>query len=393
MFLGLIGVVMASSVADAFMGSGARDAEDPDDAGSGAGGMQPAGGSGTETGGHVQDLLQALADEDAAESVSDPAAGATMVPPESADEDIDATIEASARSSADIEAARQPTVLGNDAESNWYEEEFLSTDTPLPPPVDSVAVVAGDGPPTAGGAGDDTIIGGGADDWIDGLDGDDSLIGGGGNDTLIGGTGSDILFGGAGGDDLSAGAGGGILAGEAGDDRLTGGAEADLLFGGTGDDTLSGGWGNDMLAGGTGADLLMGGAGDDTLLGYTPDAEGADIDGADFLNAGEGDDFLVLGSGDIASGGGGGGADTFVLGCWIDPEAPVQISDFDPAEDSLVVAYSANGVSPDVSSSYDSEAGALLVYADGNLLAVLPGVEALASETLSMMPVSGGGAR
>ncbi|WP_165814472.1 calcium-binding protein [Pararhodobacter oceanensis] len=360
MFLGLIGVVMASSVADAFMGSGARDAEDPDDAGNGAGGMQPAGGSGTETGGHVQDLLQALAEEDAAESVSDPA------------------------------AVHQPTVLDDGAEPSWYEEEFLSTDTPLPPPVDSVAVVAGDGPPTAGGAGNDTIIGGGADDWIDGLDGDDSLIGGGGNDTLIGGTGADILFGGAGGDDLSAGAGGGILAGEAGDDRLTGGAEADLLFGGSGDDTLSGGWGNDMLAGGTGADLLMGGAGDDTLLGYTPDADGSDIDGADFLNAGAGDDFLVLGSGDIASGGG--GADTFVLGSWIDPEAPAQISDFDPAEDSLVVAYSANGVSPDVSSSYDSEAGALLVYADGNLLAVLPGVKALASETLSMMPVSGGGA-
>jgi Ca2+-binding RTX toxin-like protein len=65
----------------------------------------------------------------------------------------------------------------------------------------------------------------------------------------------------------------------------------------------------------------------------TPDTE------ADFLNGGAGDDLILTGAGDYANGGE--GSDAFALQD-IQPGDPlVQITDFNPAEDEIVVLYDA----------------------------------------------------
>lgn len=133
-----------------------------------------------------------------------------------------------------------------------------------------------------------------------GCEGDDSGFGGAGNDSVLGGTGEDVLEGQA------------------------------------GDDLVDGGSGNDVLNGGGGADDLEGGAGNDTLSGGL--AAEADTE-VDFLNGGYGDDHLRLGAGDF--GNGGQGADTFALQDFAPGQTVVQITDFDPAEDQLVVMYDA----------------------------------------------------
>ena len=412
MLLGLLGVVLASSMADAFLPADeAAIDEDP--------GQAPDTNDTGEDQGQVSgDMLDMFAEDGAFVDASLPGTGSVGasdgIPPSSAEDGSreagdDARDDAGddARDGAGDDAgdygsggdgsdalnalARDPSLLDEDAEPlNWLDGEYLSTDVPMPPPEGSEISLGDDGEQAAGGEGDDTITGGEGGDWIDGLGGEDSLIGGDGDDTILGGEGRDTLIGGSGNDSLSGGGGGGLIDGGSGNDSITGGADDDALFGGSGDDTLTGGWGDDLLVAGEGEDLLIGGAGDDTLFGYTPDDDGNDIDGADFLNGGDGDDYLVLGSGDIASGGV--GADTFVLGNWVDPDAPAQITDFDANEDTLVVAYDAQGNPPEVTSSYDAEAGGLQVFVDGSLVAILPGVETLLPDAVSLMAVQGSSA-
>lgn len=85
-------------------------------------------------------------------------------------------------------------------------------------------------------------------DSINGNGGWDWLAGGNGNDTINGGDGNDTLF------------------GDAGADRLNGGTGHDLLKGGSGNDTLDGGTGRDILWGGAGNDVLTGGADQDKFV-------------------------------------------------------------------------------------------------------------------------------
>ena len=135
-----------------------------------------------------------------------------------------------------------------------------------------------------------------------------------------------------------------MLCGHEGDDGNAG-AGRDTLIGGTGDDTLDGGEDDDWLAGGEGSDLLIGGRGSDTLDGgegsdtlYGAFPEGDD-GAADFLNGGNGDDLLVLGAGDHGSGGA--GADVFALGQWLGEGGFATITDYDAAEDRIVLVYDA----------------------------------------------------
>lgn len=85
-------------------------------------------------------------------------------------------------------------------------------------------------------------------DSINGNGGWDWLAGGNGNDTINGGDGNDTLF------------------GDAGADRLNGDAGNDWLKGGSGNDTLNGGTGRDILWGGTGNDVMTGGADRDRFV-------------------------------------------------------------------------------------------------------------------------------
>jgi Ca2+-binding RTX toxin-like protein len=108
-----------------------------------------------------------------------------------------------------------------------------------------------------------------------------------------------------------------------------------------------------------------GGAGHDTLWGAAPGAADTDVD---ILNGGEGDDTLHLGAGDY--GHGGAGADSFTLQDF-GPGAPLmQITDFDPAEDDLVVIYD-SALHPDPQLSLTAGNGATLLLLDGVPLASL----------------------
>lgn len=369
MLMGLVGLLVASSLVDLFVPADSAVADDADN---------EAGDDLLVDRGEAGDLLDAVVgDLPGPDALVSEQAG----PSESADSDPMGAPDDGLPPRADL----TETTPG----ANWLDDPFLSSDNPPQVPGAFYLQAGDDGDQIAGSDANDTLIGGAGDDWLDAQGGNDDLRGGSGNDTLHGGPGDDTLAGGDGDDVLSGGAGAGLLIGGAGNDLLIGGAQDDTLFGGPGDDTLEGGWGNDVLVAGEGNDLLMGGAGDDTLFGFTPDADGRDIDGADFLNGGDGDDVLVLGSGDIATGGA--GSDTFVLGPWIDPDDPAILTDFDPAEDRLSIAYDAQGAVPEVTTSYDADARGLRVFLDGELVAFLSGVESLQSDLVTMVAVSRGG--
>ncbi|NJP10105.1 MAG: hypothetical protein HC866_12010 [Leptolyngbyaceae cyanobacterium RU_5_1] len=160
-----------------------------------------------------------------------------------------------------------------------------------------------------GNAGNNTLFGTQLNETIQGLDGNDHLFGLNGDDSLEGGN---------------------------NDDYLDGGSGNDTLFGNTGNDHLFAGLGNDSLDGGSGRDWLNGGVGNDVLLGS---------DGNDTL---QGSSALTAGEIDLLTGGG--GADTFVLGSFLDMLYDDQntatdgtadyalITDFNPSQDVIQLA-------------------------------------------------------
>ncbi|WP_323035579.1 calcium-binding protein [Pararhodobacter sp.] len=388
MLVGLVGVLVASSMSDVFMGNDVSDDAD------GAGPEDEAQ-SHDEFGQQLGDLLTDVdastttqeaehTDSDASPDADENDAPSENDPPSQSPEPESETDEAT---DDRLPIHNAPDDADTANVDDWFHDDFLSSDIPLQTPSDYYITLDDDGDQTAGGDGNDTLVGGAGDDWMEGQDGNDELIGKHGNDTLIGGRGADTLTGGVGDDSLVSGSGDGLLIGGSGNDALIGGEDNDSLYGGADDDTLQGGYGDDVLVTGTGADVAFGGAGNDTIHGFTPDASGRDVDGADVLNGGEGDDVLILGSGDTASGGE--GADTFVLGSWIDPDEPALISDFDPQTDVLSVAYDETGQLPEISTAYDPELGGLNVYLDGQVVAFLTGVELLDVSSVTLTAISG----
>lgn len=241
----------------------------------------------------------------------------------------------------------------------------------------------------SGGKGDDVLQGRGGADALIGAEGQDQLYGGEGQDVLAGGDGDDGLWGDAGGDALTGDAGDDLVAGCEGDDSARGDQGDDSVIGGTGDDSLAGqsgddlvdgGTGRDALFGGDGADELEGGAGNDTLWGDGDGDGGPDAE-PDFLNGGRGGDALHLGAGDY--GNGGQGADAFTLQDFAPGKPVVQITDFDPAEDQLVVIYDA-ALHPDPQLTLGLGGGATLLMLDGVPLASLTNGAALDLATVRL---------
>jgi len=163
-----------------------------------------------------------------------------------------------------------------------------------------------------------------------------------------------------------------------GDDTLTGGGGKDTLLGGAGQDGLDGGDGEDWLAGGDGNDALTGGAGSDTLDGNAGDDWISGLNGPiddfdeDFLNGGAGNDTLVLGSGDQAHGGEGG--DDFVIHDWLKEGGVAHVTDYDAAQDKLVVIYDP-AIHPDpiLSLEVDPDGSKSTLLLDGAPLATVRG--------------------
>lgn len=228
-----------------------------------------------------------------------------------------------------------------------------------------------------GNAGKDAIAGGAGDDQLDGGADDDALNGGAGDDSLNAGMGADLLHGGAGDDGLAGGGNEDSLFGCDGNDNLAGGDAADALAGGSGNDTLAGDAGDDALDGGDGCDLQTGGAGSDTLDGGAGNdtiwgqRDGEDDNAPDFLNGGADDDTLLLGAGDY--GNGGAGTDSFQLLDIGADDPPMQITDFNPQEDALVVMYDAN-THPDPRLTMQTSASGTTLLLDGVPLANLQSV-------------------
>lgn len=233
----------------------------------------------------------------------------------------------------------------------------------------------------AGDDGDDRIEGGPGDDWLLGQGGADALSGDAGADTLEGGEGDDRLHGGPGADELNGMMGDDDLDGDAGPDTLRGGAGADTLSGGAGDDALHGNDGDDRLDGGAGQDTLFGGAGNDLLSGRDADP--------DYLNGGAGDDTIAAGPGDILSGDE--GADVMMFGPWPGDGPPAEVTDFDPAEDRLVIGYDdAPGAVPEVEVvSAGGTAGWHHVLVAGRLIAQVHSSDGLSEDDVLLVAQRG----
>lgn len=229
-----------------------------------------------------------------------------------------------------------------------------------------------------GGDGNDLVSGGKDDDVLYGDDGDDTLHGEDGSDNLMGGTGDDALFGHNGNDTLNGGAG---------NDDLQGSAGADEVHGGDGDDTVQGGLGNDTLFGGTGLDSLFGGDGDDVVVGLEKQTTpGMEL--ADFLNGGAGNDEILVGGLDIATGGS--GSDTFVLGDWITEGNAAQITDFDVADDNLLLIWDdSSGDEPVVDLVADPHNETVIfVQMDGITVATVDAETGFDISDVSLIPMS-----
>ncbi len=154
----------------------------------------------------------------------------------------------------------------------------------------------------------------------------------------------------------------GWLRGLDGDDALTGGLLADLIGAGAGADSVIARAGNDSVAGGDGADLLDGGRGDDSLTGG---------EGADTLIGRRGDDSMA----------GGAGADQFVFARSRQEAQSDSITDFDAAEDLIILTgFGAGQVEAILDSLTDVAGGVSVDLLHGNTLFVA-GTTAAALET------------
>lgn len=182
-----------------------------------------------------------------------------------------------------------------------------------------------------------------------------------------------------------------LLLGTDGNDVLDGGGGGDWLIGLDGADTLDGGTGGDVIIPGTGTDMVTAGDGNDFVEAANVVDEAAlrasasgsedifdvdfaydlpkDSDARDVIDLGDGNDTVVAGTHDTVTGGA--GADEFALGDWIAGGAPVEISDFDEAEDIITFVYDRDADAPDLSVERNETTGVTTIKADGQSIAVL----------------------
>lgn len=382
--LGIFGALFAGFMADGLMsGAKAQNTDDTplteteDDA------LQPA--AATES---TSDLLEFIdrdtetdsvateTDSGAAESDATPQDAVDPTP--TADPDRDTVLGPDENTDS---TDTPPLASENIQIQGWNDDDILTGDA------GADTVDGGGGNDVLGGrAGDDLISGGYGDDNIDGSAGNDSLSGDDGDDVVQGNDGHDQIAGGAGNDSLTGHMDDDTLLGDDGDDSLIGGAGNDSLLGGVGEDWVAGGYDDDVLQGGAGHDTLDGNAGNDTLWGFDPDTP-SDSQGSDFLNGGDGDDTLMIGAGDYAHGGM--GADIFTLGDWIGDGSMAHITDYDPAEDDIVILYDATAhPDPHVELITDDGSSDATVWLDGIPLAVITNGAGLTVDQLTLMPSS-----
>ncbi|WP_057460923.1 discoidin domain-containing protein [Pseudovibrio sp. POLY-S9] len=147
-----------------------------------------------------------------------------------------------------------------------------------------------------GNGGNDTLVGYKGDDHIDGGDDADTIFGGPGADLLLGGKGNDTIWGGESGNTVDSA---NEMYGGKGDDIIHGAIweltadNIDIAYGGEGDDEIRGYDGNDILDGGTGADIIYGGTGNDIISSGSLKDQAV----SDQLWGGSGADMFIIGDG------------------------------------------------------------------------------------------------
>lgn len=252
-----------------------------------------------------------------------------------------------------------------------------------------------------GGAGDDRLLlsgrgyavtGGAGDDLIDLGDAQSVMVSANGADTVLGGTGGAIVtlteaasYVGSDGSDV-------VVSDSSGAISMAGGND-DLMISGSGPVDM--GAGDDWAFGLQGASSILGGAGNDTLIGTRSDSvflpSATDLlqyyvsTDPDTLDGGAGNDVLSASHGDLVISGA--GADRIQVYLAANPDlAGTEITDFDPAQDRLVIAhdfFGRDGANPDrdpvpftgeVSVTETPEGDTVITGRDGQTLVILRGV-------------------
>lgn len=224
-----------------------------------------------------------------------------------------------------------------------------------------------------GGEGDDSIAASGYGIDIDGGAGADAidasgLLGGhvhiGAGDSLVLPDAVDHEF------YWTVGEGGALdLTGMTGDQLVSQVATGGSITGGSGDDSLTTEGGGVTLAGGEGDDVLQGNFDPESNAPTHSVPYDAHIGlGDDSLDGGAGDDRLAGDLGDTLTGGE--GSDSFSL--WLQQGSVGHVTDFDPAEDELVLHVDGQTVTAGQIGLVE-RGGAMVITLDGEDLAVLRG--------------------
>lgn len=159
-----------------------------------------------------------------------------------------------------------------------------------------------------------------------------------------------------------------LLFGGAGDDLIHGGDGADYIDGAGGDDALYGDAGDDFVIDGLGSNALYGGDGNDRLDAFDTFDTASDV-----LDGGAGDDLLIGENGDTMTGGT--GTDLFVNDVVDEAgSAPIIVTDFLPAEDTLIVNFYGGTPALGYSLALSSDGTATEVTSEGSVRAILLGL-------------------
>ena len=168
-------------------------------------------------------------------------------------------------------------------------------------------------------------------------------------------------------------------------------------IGSIGDDSITGSADDDRLQGNRGSDILIGGAGDDTLIADGGFAVVSRTEGlivrveTDTADGGDGDDLIISRDGNIVTGGEGSDVFGIVPGPYFQigdiQYPPTVITDFDPAEDQIVIASAdvdATPVPSDITVRVLDDGTGAEVLVDGRVAAIVYGGQSLTADDVQI---------
>lgn len=190
--------------------------------------------------------------------------------------------------------------------------------------------------------------------------------------------GDDLIDGRAGGEDLSGDLVDEAMWAETGEDPFEAGA--DVPLGQLGDAILAGDDGDDLPSGQEGDDPPSDVAGHHNLYAAFPEGDDGETD---VLNVCDSDDLSLIG----ASGEGDPGADQFILKEWLSEGGIATISDYDAAEDQIVLVYDPDThADPQLSLSAVAETEDVEILLDGEVIGRVTDGAGLSEKDILLLP-------